>query len=78
MTMCLKISAFPKKSKLVLKKQRARANNLATRRNRSSVDVVGSVGSETPAGKGLPESALVGTSVPVDISLDPCITSSKH
>lgn len=38
--------------------------------------MVGSTDTETAAGECLPESALVGTSVPVDVSLDPGVTTS--
>ncbi|KAK1225486.1 hypothetical protein PQX77_011573 [Marasmius sp. AFHP31] len=48
---------------------------LAARGNGGRVDVVGSANTETPAGKGSPQSAPVGTGVPVGISLDPSITS---
>lgn len=53
-----------------------RDSRLASRRNGGAVNVVGSTDTKTTAGECLPESALVGTTVSVDISLDPGVTTS--
>ena len=49
---------------------------LASRGNGGAVDMVGSTLTETTAVERPPESAPVGTTVPVGISLDPGITTS--
>ena len=50
---------------------------LAARRHSGVVPVAGGVDTKTAAGKGLPENTLVGTSVPVDICLDPGVACGE-
>jgi hypothetical protein len=52
--------------------------HLAASRDSGAVDVARRCCTETPAGEGLPQQALVGTCVAVDIGLDPGVASGDH